>query len=383
MRGKMIIISLATIIILCLIGFGIFCTIWASPLKYSLIHFGPKSEKKIMEKEYTLEEVEELNISQIAGDVQIKEAENENIKIILYGENEEDYKIENNDKKVNVESNINNNEELFNFNVKNDDIIIFIPTSFSNDVNIDVKYGRCIISNLPEANVSINCDAGNTDIGNVKDITIHCECGNVDIDNIFNFCDINVKLGNIKIKKINLNEESIISADFGNIDIDSRNDLNIETKVNIGNVNIENKEVIKENNTVESKKEEKKAEKKADEPIVPSEEKVENQQIENQDDQSVEAQEEQAEEQIVEEQEEQPAETQEEQSEEQIVEEQDEQPAEVQGEQSNNQPTESQVEKKSEQNTKNAQSEKAESDNQENEKVDLFIKCSFGNITIK
>lgn len=355
MKGKMIIVSIVTIIVLCLIGVGVFCVIWASPLKYSLMRFGPKSQNRIIEKEIPIEEVEEINIFQSAGDVLIKESKDNSIKVIVYGDNAEDFSFENTENKISISSNIHNKEEIFDFNVKNDDVLIYMPKSYSEDIKIKIKYGKCIIENLENASVEISCEAGNADVGSTKNIIAHCDCGNVNIDNVNNYCDIKVKFGNVRIKELALNKESAIKIDFGNIDIYESNDVDIYPEVKIGSINIEKKEVEDDKLKEEKKEEQNATEVKPTEKPAP---KIEEQPVEQ---------------------------TEENQEEDELDEENQEIETDEQVEKSQVEKTED-VHKEEQHQNEQKKEDSKETEVKENEKESkpkLFLNCKYGNINVK
>ena len=121
--------------------------------------------------------------------------------------------------------------------IKND-IIVYIPSNYRNEIKIKNDYGNCEMINLENATVNIDSDAGNVKLGKIKNATIKCDYGNVEIDEILNKCDIKVDCGNVEIGKISIQENSTIKADLGNVDIGEINDIYIDADVDLGKANI-------------------------------------------------------------------------------------------------------------------------------------------------
>jgi len=114
------------------------------------------------------------------------------------------------------------------------------PYTKKNEIKIKNDYGNCEITDLENATLNIDCDAGNVEIGKVKNATIKCDYGNVEAKEILNKCDIKANCGNISIDRISIQEDSSIKADLGNIDINNTNDIYIEANVDLGKTNIAN-----------------------------------------------------------------------------------------------------------------------------------------------
>lgn len=206
--------------------------------KGKIINIGSKSNKIIYDKTFSLEEIKNIEIKQDAGDITLKETSNDNITVTAYGEEEKDVEIMLEGNKLIVDYTKRNKFIFFNFgNIKND-IIINIPSSYNNTIKINNNLGNCYINNLPNATINVDCDAGNVEIGKIKNANIKCDLGNIKVEEILNKCDIKVDSGNVEIQKLIINENSKIKADLGNIDIKETNEVYIESKVDLGKANI-------------------------------------------------------------------------------------------------------------------------------------------------
>ena len=143
--------------------------------KGKIINIGSKSNKIIYDKTFSLEEIKNIEIKQDAGDITFKETSNDNITVTAYGEEEKDVEITLEGNKLIVDYTKRNKFIFFNFgNIKND-IIINIPSSYHNTIKINNNLGNCYINNLPNATINVDCDAGNVEIGKIKNANIKCD----------------------------------------------------------------------------------------------------------------------------------------------------------------------------------------------------------------
>lgn len=233
MKNKRLIITLIiilTIITFFLIMFLVKC------LKNGI--FGSKSNNVAYDKQFAIEEIQDIKIKQCAGDIIFKETTNDYIQVIVYGEEANDVQVNLEGGDLNIEYKDRNRFIFFDFGVVQGDIIIYIPSNYSNTIEIKNDYGECKITDLENATVSIDCDAGNVNLGKIKNANIKCDLGNIEVKEILNKCDIEADCGNIIIDRISILENSTIKADLGNIDIRNTNDIYINADVDLGKTNI-------------------------------------------------------------------------------------------------------------------------------------------------
>ena len=238
-KGTIItLIILLSIIVLALVIFLVSYLNGGLNFKNGVFRIGTKSSNVIFDKQFDLEEINNIEIKQDAGDVIFKESTNNYIQVILYGENENDVQVNTNEGILNIDYTHKNRFAFFNFGVKANDIIIYIPANYSNDIKVTNDYGKCEITDLENASLDIDCDAGNVKLGKIKNATIKCDYGNIEIKEILNKCNIKADCGNIQVDTISIKENSSIKADLGNIDIKNTNDIYIDADVDLGKTNI-------------------------------------------------------------------------------------------------------------------------------------------------
>lgn len=244
MRNKGLIIFLIIlliIIIMALVGFLVLCLNGTIDLRNFNINFGSrKSENLIYKKDFDIETINFIDVKHDAGDVIFENSEENNIKVEIYGENSEDFEVELNENELKIDYTKNNKGGFFNFGKVTGDIKVFVPETFKGNIKIENDAGQVKTKNLGEASLDVDCDAGNVEIGKIKNIKAKCDAGNIGINNVLNKCDIKVDCGNVDIKKVELKENSTIKSNMGNINIDETNDIFIDADVDLGKNNIEN-----------------------------------------------------------------------------------------------------------------------------------------------
>lgn len=204
--------------------------------KFGLINWGSSSKNVIFDETYDINNISNIDIKQNAGNITFKESSDNSIHVILYGEDENEANVNLNSTDLSIEYNRKNH--FFSFGVSTNDIIVYIPSSFSKEITIKSDYGNCVMSDLPNATITIDSDAGNVEIGKVKNLTAKCDYGNIEVLEVLNKCEIKADCGNIEIDTISIKENSSIKADLGNVDIEHASDIYIDADVDLGKVRI-------------------------------------------------------------------------------------------------------------------------------------------------
>lgn len=228
-------IILLSVIIFCLV---IFLVTYLCGGKIGFMSIGTKKSEVIYDKEFKLENIESIDIKQDAGNIIFEETSNDKIQVVAYGENAEDIKVDLSNNNLVIDYTKQKRFIFFNFgNIKND-IIVYIPSNYYNEIKIKNDLGNCEISNLENATLDIDCNAGNVEVEKIKNAKIKCDMGKVKIKEILNKCDIDVDSGSVEITKLSIKENSKIKADLGNVDISETNDIYIESSVDLGKATI-------------------------------------------------------------------------------------------------------------------------------------------------
>lgn len=240
MKNKGLIIALIVVLTIIIIGLVVILYMSLSG-KLNLLNgfknLGVKSNNVIFDKVYEVDSIDNLEILSSAGDVSFKESTDGNIRVVAYGQNANDLKVSLDARKLKVDYSGYKNVGI-SFNFYTNDIIIYIPSDYSKEINIDNDYGDCDIIDLENATININEDCGDIKIGKIKNISIQNDYGDIDIDTILNRCDIKSDCGDIKIDTVQIKENSTIKSDYGDIKIKKINDIYIDAKTDLGDVKV-------------------------------------------------------------------------------------------------------------------------------------------------
>ncbi|MCI8310066.1 MAG: DUF4097 domain-containing protein [Clostridia bacterium] len=239
-RGFIIaLIILLLLIIAGLIWFLIICLTGSFNFMNGFRSFGRRSTNIVFDETYKIEDINNIEIISKAGDITFEESEDDNIRVVAYAKNSSDVKVNLNKSKLKVENSVSS-KGWFNFNFDINDIIVYIPEDYSNEINLRSNYGDCKITSLEEASIIVDSDCGNIDLGDVKNATIKSDYGDIKINTIFNKCNINSACGDIKVYSVQIQENSSIKSDFGDVKINNSNDIYVDTNVDLGDVKIRN-----------------------------------------------------------------------------------------------------------------------------------------------
>lgn len=178
MKNKGLIITLIvllSIIIFFLVMFLVTYLNGGINFKNGIFNVESRNTTIIYDKEFELSNIQNIQVKQDTGDVIIKENENDNIKVVIYGENMSDIAVNTDDGNLNIDYINKKKFHFFNFgNVKND-IIIYVPFLYADELNIKNDYGNIKITDLESATVDIDCDCGNVELGKIKNAKIRCD----------------------------------------------------------------------------------------------------------------------------------------------------------------------------------------------------------------
>lgn len=236
-RGLIItLIILLSIITIMLIGLLVSCLTG----NFNIITFGRKkrSTNVVIDESYDIQEIRNIEILSDAGDITFEKSEDERIRIVAYGEHSNDCKTSLYNDKLKIDYSENYRLNFFGFNSYRNDIIVYIPDNYSEEIDIKSDYGNCSIIDLENATISVDLDCGNLILGKVKNLKVKCDLGNIEIGTILNKFDIETDCGNLVIENVEIMENSSIKSDLGDIEIKKINDIYIDAKVDLGHTEI-------------------------------------------------------------------------------------------------------------------------------------------------
>lgn len=228
------------------------------------------SSELILNEKYE-ENFNSIIIKAEAADIYIKNSEDNLTHVKIYGE------------KDNTTVKTNNNLEITNkiakcigfcINREVSIIELYIPSNYDKKITIKSNFGNIKVEDFKDLTLTIDIDAGNIEVGNIKegniktnagnidvassktltvkdnagnikvdkvdDITATNNAGNITINEVNNYLKIQDDAGEIKINTLNINKNSSIKNNMGNVKIGKTNDIYIDGTVNLGNMKINN-----------------------------------------------------------------------------------------------------------------------------------------------
>lgn len=252
MKNKSLIIILITLLITLCIGLIIFMIgmINGSFHMPNLFHITTSNQLIIDE---TYPSIAQITIDETASDIHIYSTDKKQCRVVVYGD--KDYtNIDMKNKQLSI---ISKPKQSFFFNNSSDKIDIYLPKDYKDKINITNNYGDIKIENFKYSQLDIDNDfgdisieeasqakikesTGDINIGNIKNINVENNFGDTEIENITGELVIEADCGNINIDRININKNSKIKCDLGDVKIHSTNEIYIDAKVDLGDVHINN-----------------------------------------------------------------------------------------------------------------------------------------------
>ena len=275
MNNKTLKIILIIFLSLLVIGLSVFFVniLTNKDFRFGHFSFGHKvSNELVFNQEYETI-FDTIKIDSKSSDIEIKEGNESKVKVVIYGD-----KDETNVEVVNNKLNIKSNEKKcigFCFNMTIAKIEVYLPSSYSGNINIENNYGDVNIGNFDNLILDAKLDAGDIKVdslksgkiknsygdikilGYSKELEIDQDCGDVEVSEVDriklenNYGDIDIgkvneylqikeDCGDVKIDSLNLKENSSIHNSYGDIKIGSTNEIYINAKTSLGDTKINN-----------------------------------------------------------------------------------------------------------------------------------------------
>ncbi len=198
-----------------------------------------KSDTVIFDESYELLEIENLEILSVAGDIEFKESVDEKVRVVVYGENSEDLKVDLKDNKLRIDySQFERKNVFLGFHFYGNDMVIYIPKNYEKEINVEANYGDIQMCGLENAVIRVNEDCGDVVLEKVKNAFVKNHYGDIKIGEIMNKVEIESDCGDVKIDSAMLKENSSIINRFGDIKIGKTNEVYIEAKTDLGDVKV-------------------------------------------------------------------------------------------------------------------------------------------------
>ncbi len=206
----------------------------------NMFGFEERVKNIVLDETYEIENIKNIDIKSIAGNIDFKESTDGKIRVIAYGKREENIKVSYLKDILEIETFGKNRIISFGFNNNVLDIEIYLPKDYSNRVNIKSQYGDVKMLSLENANIDIKSSCGDIKLEKVKNVNLKNDYGNIKIEEIIGKCEIDSSCGDVKIQKLNILEDSNIKSDLGDVKIQEKNDIYVDAITSLGNTKIEN-----------------------------------------------------------------------------------------------------------------------------------------------
>lgn len=124
----------------------------------NFMNFGSNSTDIIFDETFSMENIQDININQDAGDIIFKETTNDYIQVVLYGNSKDIANVKATDNRLDINYTVQKHFTFFSFGANKKDIIVYIPQRYSNNITIKNSYGDCKIPDLENPSVNIESD---------------------------------------------------------------------------------------------------------------------------------------------------------------------------------------------------------------------------------
>ena len=261
--GIKICLGILIIVILALIG----VIIWGIKSGNGFTFF----EKPVIIYDNTFEKIASINVDVTSYDVELKESNNDTIKVEISGSKKNQDKFHVEEENGNLTINENGSSVCIGFcldgtitiYLPNQDIIYHHKSSSGNiysdidlgSVDINTMSGDVTLKNINDGTVSstsgninirnanklnVSATSGDISLDEPKNLVANTQSGNIKVRSITSKMDITTTSGDINISSLSIKEDSKAEAKSGNIDIKLDKDVFIDATTRSGNIDIDN-----------------------------------------------------------------------------------------------------------------------------------------------
>ena len=256
-------LGILIIVILALIG----VIIWGIKSGNGFTFF----EKPVIIYDNTFERITSINVDVTSYDVEIKESNNDIIKVEISGSKKNQDKFHVEEENGNLTINENGSSVCIGFcldgaitiYLPNQDITYHYKSSSGNiysdidlrSVVINTTSGDITLKNINDGTVSstsgninvananklnVSATSGDISLDETKNIIANTKSGNIEVRSITSKMDVTTTSGDINISSLSIKEDSKAEAKSGNIDIKLDKDVFIDATTRSGNIDIDN-----------------------------------------------------------------------------------------------------------------------------------------------
>lgn len=256
-------LGILIIVILALIG----VIIWGIKSGNGFTFF----EKPVIIYDNTFEKIASINVDVTSYDVELKESNNDIIKVEISGSKKNQDKFHVEEENGNLTINENGSSVCIGFcldgtitiYLPNQDITYHHKSSSGNiysdidlrSVVINTTSGDITLKNINDGTISstsgninvananklnVSATSGDISLDETKNIIANTKSGNIEVRSITSKMDITTTSGDINISSLSIKEDSKAEAKSGNINIKLDKDVFIDATTRSGNIDIDN-----------------------------------------------------------------------------------------------------------------------------------------------
>ena len=228
-------------------------------------------EKPVIIYDNTFEKIASINVDVTSYDVELKESNNDTIKVEISGSKKNQDKFHVEEENGNLTINENGSSVCIGFcldgtitiYLPNQDITYHHKSSSGNiysdidlrSVVINTTSGDITLKNINDGTVSstsgninirnanklnVSATSGDISLDEPKNIVANTQSGNIKVRSMTSKMDITTTSGDINISSLSIKEDSKAEAKSGNIDIKLDKDVFIDATTRSGNIDIDN-----------------------------------------------------------------------------------------------------------------------------------------------
>lgn len=271
MQNKGVIVTLIivfSVLALGLLGF-LFLFLNGKGMYPKFLNITKVSTTKIFDEQYE-NTFKKISVNANISDINFKKSIDGKVRVIIYGEKKE-LTVDNTNEELKVEFQEKRCIGIC-FNMKKSRVEVYLPETYNKKIMVKNNYGDIKIDNFKEATMEIEEDCGevsvvsgknivvknnygdikigeakfanikescgDVEVRKVEDIIVKNNYGDIEIKNVLNYIEAKDDCGDIEIENLLINKDSSIKNSFGNIDIGKTNQIYIDAKTDLGQVEI-------------------------------------------------------------------------------------------------------------------------------------------------
>ena len=221
MNNKTLKIILIIFLSILVIGLSVFFVniLTNKNFRFGHFSFGHKvSNELVFNQEYETV-FDTIKIDSKSSDIEVKEGNESKVKVVIYGD-----KDETNVEVVNNKLNIKSNEKGcigFCFNMTIAKIEVYLPSSYSGNINIENNYGDVNIGNFDNLILYATLDAGDIKVDSLKTGKIKNSYGDIKISGYSKELNIDQDCGDVEVSEV---DRIKLENNYGDINIGKVNE---------------------------------------------------------------------------------------------------------------------------------------------------------------